>query len=197
MDYVLAARDQTRLGPSGTRTVAPLHIRADLRSPGRRERDFAHFTPASPDVRRSLTGTLLEHFHIHLLLLVNVSPNENSKSHTLDEMSRLFQNSSVIGNNNQNIGNIVKSYNNTFQECTIITSEDKGQVLEWLSPWTSRERHGTVRNERADGVGDWLLREAKFSTWHTLEDGKPVLLCYGDPGVGKTYMRYEPQWPPE
>ncbi|PWW80923.1 hypothetical protein C7212DRAFT_148142, partial [Tuber magnatum] len=64
------------------------------------------------------------------------------------------------------------------------------QVLEWLSPLASRERHRAVRDARVDGVGDWLLCNQSFSAWRTSEDGaaKPVLLCYGDPGVGKTYI---------
>ena len=43
-----------------------------------------------------------------------------------------------------------------------------------------------------EGVGDWLLRKEEFINWNTGEDGvaSPVLFCYGDPGVGKTYIRY-------
>ena len=50
-----------------------------------------------------------------------------------------------------------------------------------------------MRDSRADGVGDWLLHTGEFSTWRALEDrpAQSVLLCYGDPGVGKTYMRYD------
>ena len=45
-----------------------------------------------------------------------------------------------------------------------------------------------------EGVGDWLLRTDDFINWNTGEDGvvSPVLFCYGDPGVGKTHIRYEP-----
>ena len=43
------------------------------------------------------------------------------------------------------------------------------------------------------GVGDWVLQTDEFVNWHTGEDGviSPVLFCYGDPGVGKTHLRYE------
>ena len=81
-----------------------------------------------------------------------------------------------------------------WNNCNISVSDEKRQILEWLSPLASRERHQAVRDSRADGVGDWLLHTREFSTWRTLGDGaaRPVLLCYGDPGVGKTYTRYEP-----
>ncbi|RPA89751.1 hypothetical protein L873DRAFT_1720579, partial [Choiromyces venosus 120613-1] len=69
-------------------------------------------------------------------------------------------------------------------------SDEKRQILEWLSPLASRERHHTVSEGRVEGVGDWLLHTNEFEKWHTSEDGaiNPVLFCYGDPGVGKTYM---------
>jgi len=49
-----------------------------------------------------------------------------------------------------------------------------------------------VREGRVDGVGDWLLRTNEFEEWHTSEDQAvhPLLFYYGDPGVGKTYLRF-------
>ena len=98
---------------------------------------------------------------------------------------------------NNNCGNVTESNNNVWNNCNISVSDEKRQILEWLSPLASRERHQAVRDSRADGVGDWLLRTPEFSTWRALEDrgARPVLLCYGDPGVGKTYMRYELAYP--
>ena len=95
---------------------------------------------------------------------------------------------------NNNCGNVTDSYKNVWN---ISVSEEKRHILDWLSPLASRERHQVVRDSRADGVGDWLLHTKEFCIWRTLEDGgaQPVLLCYGDPGVGKTYMRYEPLYP--
>ena len=70
-------------------------------------------------------------------------------------------------------------------------SDEKRQILEWLSPMTPRQRHQAVRDRRMDGIGTWLLRTNEFEKWHTGEDQavNPVLFYYGDPGVGKTYLR--------
>ena len=48
-----------------------------------------------------------------------------------------------------------------------------------------------MSEDRMDGVGNWLLGTSEFKKWHTSEDKvvNPVLFCYGDPGVGKTYLR--------
>ena len=86
---------------------------------------------------------------------------------------------------NENIGNVTDSFN------VWNNSDDKRQILEWLSPLAPRERHQAVRERRVDGVGERLLQTKQFEKWHTSEDQAvhPVLFCYGDPGVGKTYLR--------
>ena len=93
--------------------------------------------------------------------------------------------------NNQNVGNVTDSYNNVWNNYEISVSEEKRQILEWLSPISPRERHQAVSEDRVNGVGNWFLRTNEFGRWHTSEDQAvdPVLFCYGDPGVGKTYLR--------
>ena len=112
----------------------------------------------------------------------------------------MYRQNTNYGDYNIDCGNITDSYNNIeLNECNISISDEKRQVLEWISPLASRERHQAVRDSRVEGVGDWLLRDQSFSTWCALEAGvvKPVLFCYGHPGAGKTYIRYEPPWLPK
>lgn len=108
--------------------------------------------------------------------------------------SAVHQNSSVAYNYSTDCGNVINSNNSETNNYHISISDKKSQVLEWLSPLASRERHQTVRDARVNGVGDQLLCTKVFSTWH--ESGnptaKPVLFYYGGPGVGKTYFRCEP-----
>ena len=94
-------------------------------------------------------------------------------------------------NINRNVGNVTDSYKNVWNNCEISVSDEKRQILEWLSPMASRERHRVVSHDRVDGVGDWLLRMNEFEKWCTSKDQAvhPVLFCYGAPGVGKTYLR--------
>ena len=117
------------------------------------------------------------------------STNFNSKTVTLYKMSQVVNNSDIkYGDNNRNCGN-----SNNFNRCYISIPDEKRQLLEWLSPLASRERHRDVCGKRVEGVGDWPLRDQRFSTWRTSEDrtAEPVLFCYGHPGAGKTYIRYE------
>ena len=121
--------------------------------------------------------------------------NSNSKTDTLYKMSQVVHNLGITyGNNNSYCGNTTNSYN----QCNISIPDEKRQILEWISPFASRERHQAVRDSRVEKVGDWLLCNQDFSIWRTSEDrmAKPVLFCYGHPGAGKTYIRYEPPWPP-
>ena len=89
------------------------------------------------------------------------------------------------------------SYNNTwndcdFNNCDFVVTDERRNILEWLSPLAPRLRHRDVTRSQVEGVGNWLLRKEEFINWNTDEDGvaSPVLFCYGDPGVGKTHIRY-------
>ena len=91
-----------------------------------------------------------------------------------------------FGDGNVNSGNIKDSFNTTFYK-----SDEDAQVLHWLSALESNNRHQGVRNNRFDGVGDWLLETSQFRDWRGGDGGadKAVLFCSGNPGVGKTYLR--------
>ena len=91
-----------------------------------------------------------------------------------------------FGDHNENCGNTIGSYNTTFYN-----SDENVQIMRWLSPLEPKIRHQGVREERFDGVGDWVLETSEFREWREGEGGadKAVLLCSGNPGVGKTFLR--------
>jgi len=68
---------------------------------------------------------------------------------------------------------------------------ERHQILQWLSPLEPQQRHRGVQTDRLDGVGNWVLETSEFRKWRDVEDGcvEPVLFCFGNPGVGKTYVR--------
>ena len=83
------------------------------------------------------------------------------------------------------------SYNNVWNNYNI--SDERSQILAWLSPLDPRLRHQDVRDRRVEDVGEWLLKTEGFRSWRTGSGGREcddaVLFCYGDPGVGKTFIR--------
>jgi len=89
-----------------------------------------------------------------------------------------------VGDGNVNSGNII-GVNNFYN------SDEDTQIMRWLSPLEPNARHQSVRTDRFGGVGDWLLETREFREWRGSEGGadKAVLLCSGNPGVGKTYLR--------
>jgi len=91
-----------------------------------------------------------------------------------------------IGDGNVNSGNITGSFNTTFNK-----SDEDAQILRWLSPLEPNQRHQGVRTDRSSGIGDWFLETSEFREWRDgeVEVDKGVLLCFGNPGVGKTYLR--------
>jgi len=90
-----------------------------------------------------------------------------------------------MGDGNLNSGNITGSFNNFYR------SDEDVEIMRWLSPLEPSNRHQGVRNERFDGIGDWVLETTQFREWRGGEGGadKAVLFCSGNPGVGKTYLR--------
>jgi len=92
-----------------------------------------------------------------------------------------------------NCGNVTDSYKTVLNNCEISIANEKHVLLKWLSPLEPRERHQAIGVGRVARVGEWLLLTSEFTRWNENRDGtvSPVLLCYGDPGVGKTYLRYE------
>ena len=93
----------------------------------------------------------------------------------------------------QQITGNINSFNSStnYNIVNIATGPDveRHQILQWLSPLEPEKRHQGVRTDRLDGVGNWVLETSRFRKWRDVEDGcvEPVLLCYGNPGVGKTY----------
>ena len=92
---------------------------------------------------------------------------------------------------NINSFNNTHSFNNVWNNYTI--GDDRSPLLAWLSPLEPRLRHRDIQERRVDNVGEWLLQTEEFRNWHDWSgegDGKnAVLFCYGDPGIGKTYIR--------
>jgi len=101
----------------------------------------------------------------------------------------LYPPSVSIGNSNVNCGNVTGGDNIVNVNKGI--ADENPEIMQWLSPLDPRRRHQDVRSDRLDGVGNWLLGTNEFREWRSNEGGvdKSVLFCYGDPGVGKTYLR--------
>ena len=75
----------------------------------------------------------------------------------------------------------------------VTLADDRSNILAWLSPLDPRSRHKDIQERRVESIGEWLLQTKEFRSWHagSMGDGSDnaVLFCYGDPGVGKTYIR--------
>jgi len=86
---------------------------------------------------------------------------------------------------------------NSFNVSTNIiltTPDDEPKILAWLSPLQPQVRHQDICEQRVDTVGNWLLETKEFRGWYNgNEDGgsdHTALFCYGEPGVGKSYIWY-------
>jgi len=87
--------------------------------------------------------------------------------------------------------NNTSSFNNVWINYTV--ADDRSQILTWLSPLEPRLRHKDIQENRVRSVGEWVLQTEEFKGWQAGSrggmSGNAVLFCYGDPGVGKTFIR--------
>ena len=108
--------------------------------------------------------------------------------HHLQYLKQQKQKMSRSFSNNINSWNTTISVSNHFA-----ASGGRPNILAWLSPLDPRIRHQDIRDRRVENIGEWILRTEEFRSWYASSTGgesdKPVLFCYGDPGVGKTFIR--------
>jgi len=74
-----------------------------------------------------------------------------------------------------------------------MVTDERLEILEWLSPLEPQIRHQDIRASRVGEVGDWLFRTEEYRNWfggiRGGESDGVALFCHGGPGVGKTYIR--------
>ena len=91
------------------------------------------------------------------------------------------------------ISNSFNNNNNCFNTVSHFGSiDERAEILAWLSPLEPRIRHDDIKAQRVEDVGDWLFQTEEYRDWldgiHGGEPDNSALFCYGDPGVGKTYI---------
>ena len=99
-------------------------------------------------------------------------------------MSHSFSNNSHSFNTN---------YTTVSVSNNLAFADDRPNILAWLSPIDPKLRHQDIQDHRVERIGEWLLQTEEFRNWYAGsgegESDDAVLFCYGNPGVGKTYIR--------
>jgi len=106
----------------------------------------------------------------------------NILTYEKEKMSQSF-NHNINSLNTYNV-----SVSNNFR-----VADDRSNILAWLSPLDPKSRHQDIQERRIENIGEWLLQTEEFKSWCAGSGGDEcdnrVLFCYGNPGVGKTYIR--------
>ena len=95
----------------------------------------------------------------------------------------------------QSFSHNTHSFNTTYTVSVsnnFTVTDDRSNILAWLSPLDPKSRHQDIQDRRVENIGKWVLRTEEFRSWCAGSGGESddaVLFCYGDPGVGKTYIR--------
>ncbi|KAG0133874.1 hypothetical protein HOY82DRAFT_639180 [Tuber indicum] len=93
----------------------------------------------------------------------------------------------------QSISNNVNSFNTFSFNVPNFTADDhRSNILSWLSPLDPRLRHQGIRDRQVEKIGEWVLETEEFRSWYAgngeSESDNAVLVCYGNPGAGKTFI---------
>ena len=87
----------------------------------------------------------------------------------------------------------INSFNTVNVSNNLTVTDDRSSILAWLSSLDPKSRHRDIQDRRVESIGEWLLQTEEFRCWHAGsgagESDDAVLFCYGNPGVGKTYIR--------
>jgi len=129
-------------------------------------------------------------------LSLDVHSGENRKMAQPVNNNDNSLNTIVFLNNNQNCFNKNDNCNNTNPYNTTTynyATDDRPEILVWLSPLEPRARHQDIGSRRVDSIGAWLLETGEFKRWHngaSRADGSyhQTLFCDGTAGVGKSYI---------
>jgi len=99
-------------------------------------------------------------------------------------MPQYTVNNSTESSNN---GNAFDAWNSNT------ATDDRSQLLAWLSPLSPGMRHWNIQERRVNNIGERLLETEELRRWYAGSEGgeaeSAVLFCYGDPGVGKSFIR--------
>ena len=110
------------------------------------------------------------------------SQNSDSSGYNNDSF-----NTHILNNNKDCFNTITSNVSN------ITVTNDRSEILTWLSPLEPNKRHEGLKERRVEKVGDWLLRTEQFQSWRSGtgqgESQKATIFCSGNPGVGKAYIR--------
>ena len=109
------------------------------------------------------------------------------------KMSQLRFNTNSFNNVYHNVNSFNTPFNNVYYVNTFGTAHERAEILAWLSPLEPRIRHHEIRTRRVKRVGEWFLQTEEYRNWldgaHGGESDNSAFLCYGNLGVGKTYIR--------
>lgn len=93
-------------------------------------------------------------------------------------------------NNDNSCFNITPS-NYVWNNSTV--TDDRSSLLALLSDLKPGLQHEHIQEGRVNGVGEWFIQTEEFRRWSGFDGegggDETVLFGYGDPGVGKTFIR--------
>ena len=124
---------------------------------------------------------------------IEISRTNHPETPPLQHSNNRYNMSKYTINRSSNCFNTTNSYTTNVLNNNYTIADDRSELLTWLSPLDPGLRHCDIQERRVNDVGEWLMGTEEFRRWCGLGGGggrdKAVLFCYGNPGVGKTFIR--------
>jgi len=127
----------------------------------------------------------------HTTFLSSRNRKTSQDQATITRNMNSFNTTGSQNHNTNSLNNNTHSFNTNNTNITV--TDDRAEILTWLSPLEPRKRHYDLQERRVANVGHWVMQTEEFCSWMSRDDQgglqNATIFCSGNPGVGKTYIR--------
>ncbi|RBR08317.1 hypothetical protein FVER53590_13216 [Fusarium verticillioides] len=101
-----------------------------------------------------------------------------------EKMAKILDSLKFANSLSANVEGVINAASRTE---ILVQDQTYEAFLKWLYPGDSSQKHNSIEPCSLEGSCEWFFESQSFRDWIQQKEST-TLYCYGDPGVGKTYL---------